>query len=395
MHLLRTLRLWPLLAVLGLAVACQAAPSGPSVTFTAPQAQALAGDATYPYAAQPIIVTLTNAVRTGAAVVTYDVEVATAESFATPVVTLTDLPEGTAGTTTVTLPQLAGNQLYHWRSRAVINGIAGAFSAAQSFLIRPQVQLQAPTVMVPADQEVVFTSRPTLLVRNVARSGDPGVLTYEFQISGSTSFSSLLASGVVTEQSGDTTWTPGVDLPLGLFYWRARASDPASATVGPFSATAAVDRRPDTGDQIDLSTVTVVLGPGNIATWPVGARVTSASANNSEVCIDHPALATWPGTIFFDEPGVLVQGNQWMFAFIGGKWYGGSARWFRPGQTCKGINADPFAGTFYMDSAEPLRSYVPRAGDTIGLMSSTPNRFYPSMATVDQRTNVVLVKFGG
>lgn len=48
-----------------------------------------------------------------------------------------------------------------------------------------------------------------------------------------------------------------------------------------------------------------------------------------------------------------------------------------------------------MDSAEPLRSYVPRAGDIIGLMLTTPNRFYPSMATVDQRTNVVLVPFGG
>ncbi len=395
MLLLRTLRLWPLLATLVFTAACQAAPSGPAVTFTAPRAEALSGDATYPFAAQPITVTLRNAVRSGPAVVTYDVEVATADTFASPVVALTGLPEGSGGITTVTLPPLAGNQLYHWRSRAVIDGTAGAFSAGQSFLIRPQVRLLAPTIMVPSNQEPVFTGRPRLLVRNVVRTGDTGVLTYEFQVAASPAFTTLLTSGVVNEQSGDTTWTPTVDLPLGLFYWRARASDPASATVGPFSVAAAVDRRPDTGDQIDLSTVTVVMGSGNIATWPVGARVTSASANNSSVCVDHPALATWPSTIFFGDPAELVQGNQWMFAFIGGKWYGGSARWFRPGQPCKGINADPFAGTFYMDSAEPLRSYVPRAGDIIGLMSTTPNRFYPSMATVDQRTNVVLVPFGG
>jgi hypothetical protein len=90
-----------------------------------------------------------------------------------------------------------------------------------------------------------------------------------------------------------------------------------------------------------------------------------------------------------------VQGNQWMFAFINGRWYGGAARWFRPGQACKGINNDPFAGTFYMDGSEPLRSYVPQPGDTIGLMATTPNRFYPSMFTRAERTNVVLVRFGG
>ena len=125
------------------------------------------------------------------------------------------------------------------------------------------------------------------------------------------------------------------------------------------------------------------------------ARVTSASADPGEVCVDHTHMGSWPGTTFFDEPGVLVQGNQWMFAFIDGRWYGGSGRWFRPGQACKGISNDPFTGTFYMPGNTPLNSYQPRVGDLIGLMSSTPNRFYPSMATIDQRSNVVLVRFGG
>ena len=47
-----------------------------------------------------------------------------------------------------------------------------------------------------------------------------------------------------------------------------------------------------------------------------------------------------------------------------------------------------------MDTVEPLRSYVPRQGDLIGLMMTTPARFYPAMRTVDERTNVVLVRFG-
>jgi hypothetical protein len=48
-----------------------------------------------------------------------------------------------------------------------------------------------------------------------------------------------------------------------------------------------------------------------------------------------------------------------------------------------------------MDGNAPLRNYLPRIGDTIGLMSTTPNRFYPSMRTVDERSNVVLVRYGG
>jgi len=393
MTLSRTLRLWPI-ALIGLA-ACQAAPSGPSVTFTAPVAQAPGGGAAYGYGEQPVVVSIQNAARTGQATVTYDVEVATSTNFSSPVATLNGLPESAGGVTTATLPVLNGNQVYYWRSRAVVQGAAGAFSSAQSFFVRPRVVLQAPAIVSPADQNAVFTGRPTFIVRNVDRSGDPGVLTYEFQVSTTPSFSAVVATGLVIEQPTQTTWTPTVDLPLGMLYWRARASDAVNATTGPFSVVAGVDRRPDTGDELDLATVTILLGPGNIASWPVGARVTNAYANSGEVCVDHPGLATWPSTIFFDDPAELVQGNQWMFAFIGGRWYGGSARWFRPGQACKGISNDPFAGTFYMDAAEPLRSYVPRPGDTIGLMSSTPNRFYPSMRTSDQRTNVVLVRFGG
>jgi hypothetical protein len=223
-------------------------------------------------------------------------------------------------------------------------------------------------------------------------------VTYDFQVSASISFATLAASATVAEQPENTSWTPSTDLPAGTLYWRARASDAVSGATSPFSNVSSFDRRGigSDGDQLDLSTVTVVLGPQNIATWPIRSTVTDVVAENGTVCIGHTKLDSWPGTIFFDDPAVLVAGNQWMFAFIGGKWYGGAGRWYRPGQACKSTSSDDgFTGTFYMEGAEPLRNYVPRNGDLVGLMSATPNRFWPAMSTLNERTNVVLVRWGG
>lgn len=377
------------------AVSCDVAPSGPSVSFSAPLSQGPAPNTSYGFAQQPVTLTIANAARSGAATVTYDVEVSTSDTFASVAVTMAAVPETPGGLTAVTLPALEGGRAYFWRSRAVVNGTVGAYSPAGTFVVRPPITIQAPEVLNPADQGRVFTGRPTFTARNAVRSSEAGVLTYEFQVSTAASFSPLAASGAVVEGVNETSWTPAVDLPLGHFYWRVRASDPVNQVTGPFSTAPVFERRPATGDFFDLSTATIVLGSGDVANWPVAAQVTSASANASEICIDHPALLSWPGTVFFDDPAVLVQGNQWMFAFINGRWYGGSGRWYRPGQPCKGINNDPFSGTFYMETTEPLRSYVPRVGDTIGLMSTTPNRFWPSMSTLNRRTNVVLVRFGG
>lgn len=394
------IRLRSLLAPAALAVVSAGCdnvnPNGPSVSFATPAIQTPTVGATYNFSQQPVVLTITNAPRVGSATVTYVVDVSSSSTFATTTASLTGIAEGTGGTTSATLPPLAGNTTYFWRSRAVVDGVAGAWSPQASFFIRPAVTIQAPVLVSPAQGEAIFSPRPTFTVNNAAKTGDTGVMTYEFQVSTSSTFATLAATATIPEQPVRTTWTPSSNLPEGTIFWRVRASDPASGVTGPFSSSTSFDRRPESPDQIDLSQVTVVIGPTNIGSWPIGARITSATAGPGQVCIQHPALTTWPGTIFFDDPGSLVQGNQWMFAFINGRWYGGSGRWFRPDQPCKDTSAtDGFTGTFYMDGTEPLRSYVPRVGDTIGLMSTTPNRFYPSMRTVDQRTNVVLVRWGG
>jgi hypothetical protein len=370
-------------------------PARPSVSFATPSTQSPADGAAFNFSQQPLTLTIANAPKTGAGSTTYLVEVSTAASFDPIVVSRADIPEGSEGVTTVTLPVLDAGRTYYWRSRAVVDGVEGALSNVANFVVRANVVFQAPVPVLPANGPV-FTERPTFVVQNASRTGTAGAVTYEFQVSTSSTFASLLTSATVPEQPSQTSWTPPVDLPEGTIYWRARAIDASNSAASEYSSPRSIDRQPSSGDQIDLRTVTIVQGPGNIASWPATARVTATTAQNGLVCIDHTHLNSWPGTVFFDDPSTQVQGNQWMFAFINGRWYGGSGRWYRPGQACKDTETnDGFGGTFYMDGNEPLRSYVPRNGDLIGLMSSTPNRFYPSMKTVDERSNVVVVRWGG
>jgi hypothetical protein len=151
---------------------------------------------------------------------------------------------------------------------------------------------------------------------------------------------------------------------------------------------------PVTADEIDLSQVTYVLGPSNVGAWPRTSTMTATRAVPHELCTYHTKLGQWPSTLFFDTDA-LVEGNQWVFANIGGRWYGGAGEWQRPGQACKDVTAESIgADAFYNPNQEPLRSWVPRQGEVFGLMVTTPARAWPNMRTLDERSNVVLVRWG-
>ncbi len=243
----------------------------------------------------------------------------------------------------------------------------------------------------------MFLARPVFTVGNASRTGPAGTLFYEFQVASSAAFGSgsIVASATVQEQANQTSWTPTSDLPEGALFWRARATDPANAIAGTFANAVGFERKGfgSSGDQLDLNNVTVVLGLTTIGRWPVTSTITGTSTTGGSFCITHTKLGQWPGATFFGDPGTLAEGNHWIFANIGGRWYGGAGHWYRPGQACKGATADDLASTFYQDTSEPLRSWKPRAGETFAVMVATPARFYPDMKTVDERSNVVLVRW--
>ena len=202
---------------------------------------------------------------------------------------------------------------------------------------------------------------------------------YEFQVSTSAAFGSLVASATVQEQTNTTSWTPSVDLPEATLFWRVRASDPANGISGPFSDARSFQRK----FGIDLTSVTYVGPYPNIANWQETARITSASHGNGILCIEHTRLNIWPGLPFIYDSNTIVEGNQWMFANVGGKWYGGAGHWYRPGQACKGeVDERFFVDAFRVKP--PFNSLVLRRGDVFGVAVTTPSRVWPVLGRLQR-----------
>jgi len=241
----------------------------------------------------------------------------------------------------------------------------------------------APIPVDPSASSDVFTAKPTFTVNNATVTGPAGTLLYEFQVSNSSAFSSLIATATVQQQSTKTSWTPNADLPEGQTFWRVRVSDPSSGITGPFSSTAQFNRK----FGIDLNSVTYILGP-NIASWPETRKIT-AEHFGDQLCV-YPEGEDWPAVPFPFDDSVLVEGNQFMFVNVGGKWYGAAGHWYRPGQNCKGEVDENFFIEGFL-GVQPISSVVLHNGDVFGVASTTPSRAWPGTKSLDHRSNVVLV----
>lgn len=354
---------------------------------------------------QPVTLVVQNAETNGVRPLNYVFQLSKDTSFASPMFTQNGVTPGDGQTRLVLSGSLPEGK-YYWRASALDGANTGEFSSPVAFTIYTPVVINAPSLVSPADGSTVATLRPTLTVTNATRTGPAGAISYAFEASTDAAFAvGRFASVSVAEGSAQTSYTLNTDLPASTrIFWRVRAYD--SKNVGPFSSirsfmtpaaitTPAPPSAPGGGgnsrDELDLSTVTIQLGPRDIANWAVTSTVTGTSSTGGSLCINHTKLGKWPTTIFFDDPNTLLEGNQWVFAFIGGKWYGGAADWYRPGQGCKGVVASGIGADAF--GMEPLHSWVPKQGETYGLMSSTPARAWPAMRTVDERSNVVLTKW--
>jgi len=373
--------------VAGLAVfviACNTSnPNRPTMTFASPTAQSPANGTIYNFNQQPITLTIVNVPRTGNAAVTYSLEVAATSAFTTKAFSRDNIAEGGSGTTAVTLSPLDGNTTYYWRYKANVDGVTGEPSAVQSFFVRPNIVLSAPALVEPTNNTEVFAAKPTFTVNNAAFTGPAGTLFYEFQVSNSASFGSLIATATVQQQSTRTSWTPTNDLPEGPTFWRVRVSDPAAGVTSAFSSTSQFTRK----FGIDLNSVTYILGP-NIASWPETRKIT-AEHFGDQLCV-FPQGEDWPAVPFPFDASVAVEGNQFMFVNVGGKWYGASGHWYRPGQNCKGEVDEAFFIEGFL-GVQPISSVVLHPGDVFGVAQTTPSRAWPGTKSLDHRSNVVLV----
>jgi hypothetical protein len=381
----------------------------PGVNITAPNPVDPAAGARIAVDKQPLTLTVENATTSGVRPLSYVFEVAIDADFNNKVFVRDSLAPGEGGRTSLRLPDaLATGRSYYWRSRAQDGANTGPYSPGVNFNVFTPIVIEHPVPLSPINNAKTDNIRPAFQFNNAPRSGPVGAITYVIELSDSDSFANKVAIWTVAEQPNQTTLASPQDLaPSKQYFWHVRAYDPT--TAGPWSATQVFQTPapiiiappptgpgtgPAPGDQLDLRTVTIVLGPGNFASWPVGSNITAVQQGNGQLCIYHEKLGRWPSVPFFGDPGTLVEGNQWVFANIGGRWYGGAADWYRPGQACKAVDANSVGrDAFYNPSQEPLHSWVPQPGELFGVAASTPARAWPNMATLDQRTNIVLLRW--
>src|SRR5262249_11761048 len=160
----------------------------------------------FPFSAQPITLTITNAVRAGSANATYSVEVASDAGFSKKVFSKDGIAEGSGGSTNVSLSSLDGGTTYYLPSAAVIGCAQGVMSPTRAFTVQPNIVFSPPGANNPGNGGTASDTRPTFTVTNATHTGPAASVAYEFQVATSSSFQTILASsGAVPEQSNGIT----------------------------------------------------------------------------------------------------------------------------------------------------------------------------------------------
>ena len=342
--------------------------------------------------AQPVTLAVLNAIVTKPGGTTYTFEVATDAAFASKVQTKDGVVEGAGTQTTVALSVLAPAQDYYWRARATAGGTVGVFSNVFKFTIGPAISINAPVPISPIGGAGTG-ARPALRVTNATRTGPAGPISYRFEVSASSTFASIIATATVPEGVNETGFIPTADLPIqATLFWRVTAIDPANNISSPATAAQSFV----TSQTIDLTKVVYLLGP-DLSTWKQTGKITLVeqdgnAALGGPMCISFTDPG-WPGAKWIyggDDPNFQIYGNQWYFANINGTWYGGPGEWlYRGAATCK---AGQGTRTIGPDAGfgNPFSSWVPRVGELVGYAVSASARALPQMATVQERTDVVL-----
>ena len=382
------------LAALALSSACSKSPASPSVSFAGPLASQPANGTAYRFLAQPVALTITNAVKTGQAAVTYSVEVATDAAFANRVFTRDGIAEGSGGTTTLQVTSLAGGTTYYWRWKAVVDSVAGPASAPQSFTVLAQVTVNTPAAISPADGGTATAARPTFTVTNATRTGPVGPITYEFQVSTSPSFSPITASATVPERPSTTSWTSSVDLPARTtLYWRARAKDDTNGEASAFTAVAAFSI-----NLFNVNDVTWIDNP-NMSGWAETSKITSIDFSTGYINVDFDKREgpnQWPPAPFGDGGDGQIQYTLGMCFNLGGRWYCSAAIQFWPGRELKasGPLVNVALDWYYDARWSPMTGHQPAIGELVGIFAANGNVRDSMSWAIEQRTDVVLLPFG-
>jgi hypothetical protein len=262
-----------LVAAALLMTSCSTSPVTPtgSVSVTTPAQLAPANGASIANQNQPVTLTVSNAfVTENSAAVLYTFEVSTDSAFGSKVQTKT-APAGT-GQTSVVLDPLAPGLTYFWHARATGGDTPGTFSASEKFTVGPAISIGAPGVVGPLTGSTP-SGWPTFVINDSARSGPVAQVSYRFDVSTTTTFSSLLLSTTVPEANGQTTsFTPPFSTPFtagAVLFWRATALDATDGITSAASTTQSFTPQALTTQALLAAELGQTLWPG---AQPTGAN---------------------------------------------------------------------------------------------------------------------------
>jgi len=341
------------------------------VTLTSPALVSPASNASLRFAEQPLTLTVRNGVSTGSTARTYTFQVATDAAFGAIVATKDNVAEGN-GQTAVVLDKLAGNKTYYWRVRVNSGSVAGLFTAPRVMNIGPEVVLQAPVLVSPANGGNLSSQAP-LIVNNVVRSGPAGALTYRFEVSDSNSFGNLVFTATVNEQSNQTQTIMNARLTTnGTYFWRARASDNSNGVTGPFSSAFTFKYVP-----FDLSQATIVNSPSDLAQWEETAKITSINITGDSFQVDfdrRDGPNRWPDVLPAGWSGPL-QYTLGMCVNMNDHWFCSGVVQFWHGRTLTDSgNPGYINGDWFFDARwGPMMGYQPRDGELVGIFVGSGN----------------------
>lgn len=180
---------------------------------------------------QPAL-TVRNALDPEQQPLTYEFRLATDEEMGQVVEAESGLAEGLGLTSWTVTTILDEDAVYYWSARARTAGEASEDFSPWSVPVAFRVDTvnlppSAPRPLRPIGGQVVSTLAPSLVLENATDpEGEP--LSYRFEIDSQPGLDSPArqASAELPEESGETAWTPPLELLENtLYYWRAHASD--------------------------------------------------------------------------------------------------------------------------------------------------------------------------
>lgn len=386
---LKSLTVWSALAILATTTACEkASPTRPSevggasaavesvtdartgATIIAARPTSPANQATIRWTDQPITLSVTNAVTTGTAPITYTVQVAGDAAFASIVWQRENVAPGGA-TTNIQLDRLGGSRSYYWRVQANTSSGAGPYSQVRRFDVGPEVVLGTPVLASPINGAQAF-SPLTLSINNIGRSGPAGAITYRVEVAADSGFGNILFSTDTLEQGGAGGQTNVTAAVSGLnngttYYWRARATDAANGITTAFATTSFV------AQSFNFASARIWDNPKDVGRWPVGAKITYIEFTGFSMRVDFDRREgpnRWPDVI---PPGFAgpLQYTLGLCRNIGGEWHCSAVVQFWYGRNLDdSAPASRFWREWWYDGARwgALADGVgPREGEIVGI----------------------------